>query len=124
MVPLPRDAQAFTQASISGYAISAHALAPDACWEWIAFLTSQTSAGAIPVRRSVLESEAYEQRVGGEAVDVAIASLENAEIISYWTLFSGFRYEMGIFERAVQRILRAESTAQEAMDWAQSTVAK
>ena len=124
MVPLPRDTQSFTQASINGYAISSRTLDPDACWEWVSFLSRETPAGPIPVRKSVLESETYEQRVGGEAVAVAIASLEDAEIISYWTLFTGFRSEMGVLERAVEQIIRGDSTAQEAMDWAQRTANK
>jgi multiple sugar transport system substrate-binding protein len=119
VVPLPSDARSFTQASIYGYAISAHAVDPDACWQWITFLSEQVHPGLIPARTSLLESKAYEERVGGQVVDVALASLENAEIVSYWSLFSGFQTEMRAFGRAVELVLRGDVTAQEAMEQAQ-----
>ena len=119
VVPLPSDAQSFTQASIYGYAISAHAADPDACWQWITFLSEQVHPGLIPARTSLLESKAYEERVGGQVVDVALTSLENAEIVSYWSLFSGFQREMRAFGRAVEQVLRGDITAQEAMEQAQ-----
>jgi multiple sugar transport system substrate-binding protein len=124
MVPLPRDERSFTMASILGYAMSAETANPDASWKWITFLSKNVHPGLIPVRRSLLESEAYEQRVGGEVVDVAIASLEEAELVSYWTLFTGFGSEMRIFDRAIDQILSGEATPQEAMDWAQSMAQK
>jgi multiple sugar transport system substrate-binding protein len=124
MVPLPRDEQSFTMASILGYAISAETANPDASWKWVTFLSEQVHPGLIPVRRSILESEAYEQRVGGDVVDVALASLEEAELASYWTLFTGFQSEMRVFDRAIDQILGGEATPQEAMDWAQSLAQK
>jgi hypothetical protein len=73
----------------------------------------------LPVRRSVLESEEYEQRVGGDVVDVAIVSLEGAEVVSYVTLYTGMRREMDLFTRGVSYILRGALTPAEAMDEAQ-----
>jgi multiple sugar transport system substrate-binding protein len=119
IAPLPRDAQSFTLSSIYGYAISAHAADPDACWQWITFLSEQVHPGLIPARTSLLESTTYEERVGAEVVDVALESLESAEIISYWRLFSEFPREMQAFGHAVERILRGDVTVQEAMEQAQ-----
>jgi hypothetical protein len=68
---------------------------------------------------SVLESEAYEDRVGDQVVDVAWVSYEDAETISYWRLFTGFQREMRAFGRAVEDIIEGEITAQEGMERAQ-----
>lgn len=119
VVPLPRGAQSFTPASVYGYAISAHAADPDACWQWIAFLSEQVHPGLIPARTSLLESRAYEERVGGQVVDVALDSLETAEIISYRRLFPEFRREMRALAEAVAGMLRGDLTAAEAMEQAQ-----
>jgi multiple sugar transport system substrate-binding protein len=124
MVPLPRDERSVTMASILGYAISAETAYPDASWKWITFLSTSVYPGLIPVRRSVLESEAYEQRVGGDVVDVALATLEETELVSYWTLFTRFGSEMRTFDRAIDQILSGEASPQEAMDWAQSMAQK
>jgi ABC-type glycerol-3-phosphate transport system substrate-binding protein len=122
VVPLPRDARAFTLASVDGYAISADAEHPEACWQWITFLSNEVPPGLIPARMALLESKAYEDQVGLDVAGVAIASLEDAEIISFWTLFMEFRAEMQFFVRAIERIQRGELTADEAMDWAQDMV--
>jgi multiple sugar transport system substrate-binding protein len=119
MVPLPRDARSFTQAMIYGYAITAQALEPEACWQWIAFLSEQVPQGLIPARTSVLESEAYEQAVGRDVAGVAAASLEGAEFVSYWALFTGFPSEMRALDRAIDRIIRGDATAWEALEQAQ-----
>jgi multiple sugar transport system substrate-binding protein len=118
VVPLPRDAQSFTQASIYGYAISAHATNLDACWQWVTFLCEQVHPGLIPARTSLLESKTYEERMGAQEIDVALASLENAEIISYWRLFSGFPREMQAYRQAIGQVLDGDLTVQEAMDLA------
>ena len=119
MAPLPRDARAFTPASIFGYALSAEAVDAEACWLWISYLSRQPPAGMLPVRRSVLESEEYENRVGGDVVDVAIVSLEGAEVVSYITLYTGMRREMDLFTRGMSYILRGTLEPAEAMDEAQ-----
>ena len=56
---------------MNGYYISAGAQHPEACWEWIKFLTGQAYlfTGA-PTRRSVAESSAYRAQVGEEALTV------------------------------------------------------
>jgi ABC-type glycerol-3-phosphate transport system substrate-binding protein len=122
IAPLPQDAQAFTLASVYGYAISAQAQNPEACWQWITFLSNEIPPGLIPARTNVLESAEYEQRVGRAAAQVARASLEDAQMISFWTLFMGFRKEMQTFVRAVEKIQRGDLTADEAMNWAQDFV--
>ena len=91
----------------------------DACWLWITFLSEQVHPRLIPARTSLLESQAYEERVGGDVVDAALASLEDAQIISYWRLFSEFSREMQILGRAIDQVLDGDLTVQEAMAQAQ-----
>ena len=107
-----------------GYAISAEAQNPDACWQWITFLSNEIPPGLIPARAALLESKAYEDQVGLDVANVAVASLEDAEIVSFLNLFMGFRVEMQTFVRAIERIQRGEMTAEEAMDWAQDRAAR
>jgi hypothetical protein len=52
-------------------------------------------------------------------VDVAIVSLEGAEVVSYITLYTGMRREMDLFTRGVSYILRGTLEPAEAMDEAQ-----
>jgi ABC-type glycerol-3-phosphate transport system substrate-binding protein len=63
----------------NGYYITAHTAYPEACWEWIRFLSEHLEAGGtVPPRRSLVESEAYRQRVGAEAAVVFRYILEHA----------------------------------------------
>jgi ABC-type glycerol-3-phosphate transport system substrate-binding protein len=119
IVPLPRDAQAFAQASILGYAVSAHATNLDACWLWLTFLSEQVHPRLIPARTSLLESQAYEERMGGQVVDAALASFDDAQIISYWRLFAEFPREMQIYRRAIEQIQDGDLSVEEAMAQAQ-----
>ena len=83
MVPLPVDQQASTLGFAQAYAIMADTKYPDLCWEWLVFLSEQMPAYSIPARRSIVESAAYEERVGGVVADVARYSIDNALILSF-----------------------------------------
>jgi ABC-type glycerol-3-phosphate transport system substrate-binding protein len=66
--------------SVFGYFISAHTEAGQACWEWITYLTEQPEAfWGVPVRRSILQSEAYRQRVGTERAAVYETSVTGTD---------------------------------------------
>jgi multiple sugar transport system substrate-binding protein len=118
IVPLPRGRQSAAFASASGYAISAQAEAPDACWEWISFLSRQVLPYGMPARKSVTESQAYEDQVGKDVAAVARMSIEHALFLSPagWDVYGTFQ----IFDEAVVKISNDLETAQEAMDWAQA----
>jgi multiple sugar transport system substrate-binding protein len=55
---------------LRGLFISARAQQPQACWEWIKFLSSDTSLmyGDMPARRSVAQSEAFLKQIPPERV--------------------------------------------------------
>jgi multiple sugar transport system substrate-binding protein len=118
MVPLPRDAQAATVAYALGYAISSQSAYPEASWQWITFLSEQGQApyGTTPTRRSVLESSAYEQRVGGDVAEIARESIQNVSLLSR-ALFEFMNPYL--YVQAIDRIVNGDSTAQEALSAAQ-----
>ena len=118
MVPLPRDAQSATVTYLLGYAISAQAAYPEACWQWIAFLSeqAQTPYTLMPARKSVAESTAYKQLVGSDAASVAQASMDNAMMLSPALFEFG---SPGILGSALDAIVSGRSTAEEALTRAQ-----
>jgi multiple sugar transport system substrate-binding protein len=118
MAPLPRDAQFVTDAWVEGYAISSQTQQPDACWQWILFLSQQMTDRLMPARRSLAESTAFGRQVGSDVASVARESIENAALVSPWIL-DEFGEVMEIFEQAVGQIIEGDATPQEAMDWAQ-----
>ena len=117
MVPLPRDAQAATLTVVEGYFISSETPHPDACWQWISFLSQQAPNRGVPVRRSLLESTAYAQQVGAEAAAVARASMESVLLLPPELAEYGSALEL--FGRTFGMIYAGQATAQEAMALAQ-----
>jgi maltose-binding protein MalE len=117
MAPLPRDAQSATLMSIEGYFVSSHAQHPEVCWQWISFLSKQTSRLLTPARKSLVESAAYEQQVGSGVAAVAQASMESAMLPSPRLVEFGGVWE--IFWRALDEIVSGRSTPEEAMTRAQ-----
>jgi multiple sugar transport system substrate-binding protein len=114
MVPLPGDARSATMALVEGYAISAQAAHPEACWQWIAFLSEQVAPASVPARRSVVESDAYRERVGAQTADVVQAIMEDAQLV-----YLRDRELLQVFVGAVAQVLKGEATAAGAMQWAQ-----
>jgi len=117
MAPLPRDAQQAALAFANGYFMSSQTPYPDACWQWIAFLSGQIPRSAVPARRSLVESTAYEQLVGREVASVVRASMEDAALLS--PRMVEFDQALGIFGQALNRIISGRSTPEEAMTQAQ-----
>lgn len=67
IAPLPGDRSGATLASVAGYFVSSGTKNPEAAWQWIDFLTRQSPGPmSLPVRQSVLESEAYRSQAGDE----------------------------------------------------------
>ncbi|MGD8795123.1 MAG: extracellular solute-binding protein, partial [Anaerolineae bacterium] len=67
IAPFPEDPVAANPVSLTGYYVSAGTAHPQACWEWLSFLTRQhvvhESYETLPARRSVLEASAYFARM-------------------------------------------------------------
>jgi hypothetical protein len=117
VVTLPRDAEATTLTLVEGYYISAQTDQPDACWKWLSFLSGKLPNRQTPVRRSLAEGFAYEEKVGAEVAAVARASLDGALLLS--PELAEFEEALGLFEQALGAIMDQRSTPMEAMNWAQ-----
>lgn len=122
MMPLPRDAQSVTGAEVEGYFISSQTRHPDACWQWIAFLSKQIPHRLMPARKSLAQSNAYEQQVGDDIAAVARASMESAVMIT--PDLAEFEEAMDVFYAAVEEVINGRSTPEEAMSWAQQQAEK
>ncbi len=121
--PAGSDAAPAPILNTNGFFISAKATAPQACWEWIKFLTTQTSiVQGLPARRSIATSEAYRQRVGAERADVYIASIESSQTPSVFLRLIGQNWlSPYVFwlEEAYQQIVEHGLPAEAALTQAQ-----
>ncbi len=117
MVPLPVDQQSTTLTLIHGYFVSSRTSHPDACWQWISFLSQQLPNRQVPVRKSMLQSSDYAQQAGNEVARVARASMENALLLS--PELARYEEALELFTQALERISRRQATPLEAMTLAQ-----
>jgi len=123
LTTLPRDREAATLALVEALAISAEAQQPEACWQWVAFLSRQTPSRLAPVRRSVAESAAYEQQVGADVAAAVRASVEHAILIPP-DLMEQYEKLGRLWAKAVDEILSGKSSAREALTRAQQEADK
>jgi len=126
VAPVPAGAgwSAGTYIGVSGYFISAHTEARQACWEWMTYLTEQPEAAwAVPARRSVVQSEAYRQQVGAEraaAYEASVAGVDGP----FGSQFGGqswLMFAMVWLFRAHNQVVEGETSVEEALDAAQRT---
>ncbi|MDF1516086.1 MAG: hypothetical protein P1S60_19920, partial [Anaerolineae bacterium] len=82
IVPLPQDAAPATMAAADGLFISSATAHPDACWLWVSYLSQQMHPNLMPARRSLAESNAWEQAVGYDVAVAARAALEGAILVN------------------------------------------
>lgn len=122
MVTLPEGRQSVTYPWGEGYAISARASHPEACWQWIVFLSQDAPYRLIPARKSLLESAEYEELVGEDLTAVAQTSIERADL-SRTDPGAFARFDDadigGLWGEAVNSVVTGEYTPQEALDSAQ-----
>jgi multiple sugar transport system substrate-binding protein len=117
VLPLPRDRQAATLTLVEGYFIMANTPHPDACWEWLSFLSRRLPDRAAPARRSLAEAQDYSARVGEDVAQVARSSMEGALLLS--PELAQFEDVLAIFGNALGRIFAGTATPEEALIWAQ-----
>ncbi len=80
---LPRDKHAITLANVHVLAISAQAKHPQACWEWVSFLSRQVPSRYVPARVSVAQSAEYERIAGSEAAAVARTTMRGTLLTTF-----------------------------------------
>ena len=122
MAPLPRDANGATLGFVLAYAAVADTRYPQACWEWITYLSRRPPSYVIPARRSLTESRAFAEEVGAETAEVARAAIEEALIISS-TQIQGLGSAGGEgFDQALEAILNGDADALTALSELQSRI--
>jgi multiple sugar transport system substrate-binding protein len=121
MVPMPQDAQSISQAWASGYGISSQTDKPEAAWRWVNFLSRQMPDREMPTRRSILESELYEQKVGANIVEVARNVVEDS-IVPPVGIEEVFADDLEIFGQAVAEIMTGKASPFDALSQAQKQV--
>lgn len=77
-LPLGQRKMGMRENGVWGSVISANAAHPQACWEWIKFVSDRSAvvARGLPARRSVAESPAYRSQVGEETAEALLSTLE------------------------------------------------
>ncbi len=122
IVTVPGDKLAATYAIAGALAISSQAAHPEACWDWISFLSQQMPADYAPARQSLLASAAYTQQVGDDNAAAVRAAIKDAQFLN--GDFSAFEPFFQVFRAALARIMNGEASAAEAMSQAQSEAEK
>ncbi len=80
VAPLPAGEQASTEFVVHALFISAHAAAPQACWDWIAYLSGRPElVSALPPRRRVASSPGWQARAGDAALPAYRATLAHGD---------------------------------------------
>ncbi len=121
IAPLPRDQIEASLPFVNGYFVSAIAADPQACWRWINYLTHQLpERQVLPVRRSLAESEAYEEMVGKHLIEVYRYILEHDQLALAPRQHDWFieAYDWLVSEGMIN-VLKDQMTVTEALDEAQ-----
>jgi multiple sugar transport system substrate-binding protein len=120
VVPFPYYAQTATGTRAFGYGISTQTESPGAAWEWISFLGEQIPPTMIPARISVAKSDAYQQIMGQDLVDIATQALESSVMIPFERI--GFEAEFELFSQAVEDIVAGTADVVEVLDSIQTEI--
>ena len=126
VLPAGTDGAAGAYRTVTGYFISAQTEARQACWDWIDFLTTQPKIiwGA-PSRRSVLQSETYQQRGGADRAAVYEASVGGVDRPPTFAVSAEnewlFWGEIMWLARAYGEVIRGEASVEDALARAQET---
>jgi multiple sugar transport system substrate-binding protein len=76
IAPLPKGKGGIAEQIFDAYYISADTPYPEACWEWIKFLSDRILKESVPPRRSLVSSEAFREMVGEEVQAACLKVLE------------------------------------------------
>ena len=113
VVTLPRDQLSASVVLVDAYFISSDTPHPEECWNWLVFLSRQMPPTGVPTRRSLAESEAYDQQAGESIAAAARSSVESAMPFSSRLVWRWRR--ISPFVGAIRSIVGGHSTPEEAM---------
>jgi ABC-type glycerol-3-phosphate transport system substrate-binding protein len=102
-------------ATLEGYGISSETDHPDACWQWVKYLSQQMPLRSIPIRSVIRESAAYREQVGPEVAAVVQAAMAEDAVL----VFVQNQELLARFIQSVVPVLAGQATAQEALLQAQ-----
>jgi ABC-type glycerol-3-phosphate transport system substrate-binding protein len=77
LAPLPKDQLEATLYRAQGYYLTAHTKHINESWEWIMFLSSNTSGKGLPARRSVAESSSFYTLVGEDVASTGLHAVDH-----------------------------------------------
>jgi ABC-type glycerol-3-phosphate transport system substrate-binding protein len=104
--PLPAGAVPLAAFLPQALFISAQTPHPDACWDWISFLSAQPEAVSwLPVRRDLAASEAWREQAGTEAAHAWLTILDRGKTNQrLWALSTAY-YALYWFDEAFADVL-------------------
>jgi multiple sugar transport system substrate-binding protein len=119
ILPPPQGQEDFNLVFSTAYVMAAETEYPEETWLWLKFLTQQLGYGDIPVRKSIVEGEAFADIYGEEMIAVIKVILEDARYLPN-TFEGDLNRDIDSFRRALIRIVEQGETAAEAMNWAEN----
>jgi multiple sugar transport system substrate-binding protein len=121
IVPLPKDRRGIADKIFHAYYISADTPHPEACWEWIKFLSGQILEGRVPPRRSLVESEAFYEMVGEEvqAAYLKASEYEDSTIFKDMEDLPGSSLAYRLLAKTLEEIVWEGADVREALARAQ-----
>ncbi len=127
IIPFPAGPDGKNAGSFQGvtaYFISTNTVKEQACWQWITFLTEQTSiVSGLPARRDVAESPAFQQQISLERATAYLATVENVDQTIFLQNISGENAWLSVSTiwliTAYDQILNDGIPVEEALDNAQ-----
>jgi multiple sugar transport system substrate-binding protein len=115
MAPLPRDVQAATMATATGYAITTQCKKSLVCWQFVSYLSKQAPNSFAPARRSLVKSAAGRD---ADVAKIAQAVVDNSLMIRAADLTQLTR-AVDLFTTAVSEVVSGKASAAEALSTAQ-----
>jgi ABC-type glycerol-3-phosphate transport system substrate-binding protein len=106
VAPLPIGASPLTTFSTRALFISAQTPHPDACWDWISFMSAQPEAVSwLPVRRDIAASDAWREQAGAETANAWLTILDRGKTIQRPWALSTANYALYWFDEAFADVL-------------------
>jgi len=106
VAPLPAGAVPLTAFTPRAFFVSAQTPHPDACWDWISFLSARPEAVSwLPVRRDIAASDAWREQADAETADAWLAILDREKTNQRPWALSRTNYALYWFDEAFADVL-------------------
>jgi ABC-type glycerol-3-phosphate transport system substrate-binding protein len=121
ILPLPIVKEPVQLGILDGYYLTKNAASPEAAWKWMRFLIEHTEASGkqLPPRISQVQDEGG-ARLSADVQEVARRMVKQVDFVSMTSMLDE-RIEQvyTIYLQAVERVIRGQASAEEALDAAQ-----